>query len=91
MSTREEKEELFWKKRRLKIYTKDEYGTPHNFIVGLPIFFHNRLYSIIEKVELIDEEETPIQTIEYDKKKTDNHDAFQQIATIHELRKENEL
>jgi len=80
--------EEFWKKRRLKIYSRDEYGTPQDFIVGLPIFFHNRLYAIIEKIELIDEEENQIQTIEYDKKKTDNHNSFQQILTVKDLKEQ---
>ena len=48
----------------------------------MQIFFHNRLYAIIEKIELIEEEENQNQTIENDKKKTDNHNTIQQILTM---------
>jgi len=76
----------FWNKRRLKIYSRDEYGQEQKFIVGLPIFFHNRPYARLEKVELVDQDETPIQEIEYDKKKIDIHNKFQEILTMHDLK-----
>lgn len=84
-------EDEFWKKRRLKIYSRDEYGNEEKFIVDLPIFFHNRAYARLEKVELIDQEENSIQSIEETKKKVDTHNAFQQIVTLHELKKEHEV
>jgi len=81
------KEEDYWKQRRVKVWTKDEYGNTEQFILNLPAFWQNRLDSRMDKVELIDEKENALQTLEDSKKKIEVRDAFQTILTSHELRK----
>ena len=85
LSLNTQSKEEFWKKRRLKVYSRDEYGNEFSYICSLPVFFHNRLSARLEIVELIDEKENVIQTIVEDKKKIDTHNEFHKILTTKEL------
>ncbi len=86
--------EAFWNKRKLKIYSRNEYGDEFSYICDLPIFFPNRLYARLEKVELVSMKpngcggamvDEIIQTIEESKKKIDIHNEFQSILTRKDL------
>ena len=92
--------EEFWNKRKLKIYSRDEYGNEFNYICDLPIFFHNRSFARLEKVELISMKTDKfgfskvneiIQTIEESKRKIDVHNEFQKILTMKSLKEEVKL
>ena len=80
-------QEDYWKQRRITIWSKDEYGSPFEIMLDLPAFFQNRPTARLDKVELIDQEENILQTLEDSKKKIETRDAFQTILTSHELRK----